>query len=111
MRAVLPIRSAVAERPAEADNRSPQPSPGALADASKATGAFAFTGDGENVKAAVGVEAGGRITPGGTRRIVTVSGAPVSKSEAGCGRDDLHAVAGQTPQVPNRPPTGLGGAV
>ena len=45
------------------------PVPGTLADASKFNGTFAEPALGDTVKLGVGVPAGGRITPGGTRRI------------------------------------------
>ena len=71
------------------------PWPGMLAEASNVERTFICTGVGEIVNDAVGVDAGGRITPVGTRRIVTCSGFAVSKLRAGRRRDDLDAVAGQ----------------
>src|SRR3979490_2510158 len=50
------------------------PVPGKLEDASKFNGTFALAGLGETVNLAVGVSAGGRITPGGTRRISVENG-------------------------------------
>ncbi|MEO8257119.1 MAG: hypothetical protein ABI868_07210 [Acidobacteriota bacterium] len=47
--------------------------PGVLDDASRFNGTFKPAGVGETVKLAVGDPAGGRITPGGTRRIVAVA--------------------------------------
>src|SRR6185369_9844515 len=60
------------------------PSPNAhaydvIADASNVERTFICTGVGVTVNDAVGVDAGGRITPGGTSRIITRSGLAVSK--------------------------------
>jgi hypothetical protein len=49
----------------------PLTAPPQLFDASKIDAILKFTGVGLTVNAAVGVWAGGRITPGGTRRIST----------------------------------------
>ena len=53
--------------------------PGLLADASNVAATFIWTGCGDTVNDAVGAPAGGRITPVGTRRIITCSGLDVAK--------------------------------
>src|SRR5262249_40086404 len=85
--------------------------PPQLVDASKVDGILKFTGVGEIVNCAVGVCAGGKMTPGGARRICTDSGLSVPKFVlVGVATINTH-VPGKPLHVPNTPFGGLGGAV
>src|SRR6516164_7406284 len=87
------------------------PVPGELDEASKFDATLKLTGVGEMVNCAVGAPAGGRMTPIGTRRMVTVSGFAVVKFVAVAVATIDTQLPGSPEQVPNSPLTGLGGAV
>jgi hypothetical protein len=81
------------------------PDPGSLVDASKVVGTLTFTGWGDNVNAAVGEPAGGRMMPVGTSRMLAIWGVTVSKLL-------LVGVATIVTMVPDPPSSGDGnGAV
>src|SRR5690349_20044758 len=79
--------------------------PAQLADASKITGMLKFTGVGVNLNFAVGVSACGRITPGGTRLMLTVDRTPVLSLPMGTAPIDT------TDPLPPCSAGGAGGAV
>src|SRR5262249_1020481 len=82
-----------------------------LADATTCTGAFAAGAGGASGKLGAGVCAGGRMTPGGARRICTDSGLTVPKFVlVGVAMTNTH-VPGKPLHVPYTPFDGLGGAV
>jgi hypothetical protein len=87
------------------------PWPGTLADASNVERTFICTGVGVTVNDAVGVDAGGRITPGGTSRIITRSGLAVSKPRPLGVATISTQFPGRPLHVPKIPAVGGGGAV
>jgi len=92
------------------------PGPGTLAEASNVERTFNCTGVGVIVNDAVGVDAGGRITPGGTSRIradceVAASEDPPVPPVVVATMSTHVPGSGGAPHVSNRPPAGLGGAV
>src|SRR5712671_4383305 len=93
------------------EHRPPTGGPPQLVDASKITGMLKFTGVGEKVNCAVGGGAGGRITPGGTSRMVVISGFVKAKFAPVAVATMLTHVPGSELQVPKTPFDGLGGAV
>jgi hypothetical protein len=87
------------------------PRPGMLAEASNVERTFNCTGVGVTVNDAVGAPAGGRITPGGTSRMVTLSGVAVSKPKPEAVATISTQLPGRLLHVPKIPAVGLGGAV
>jgi hypothetical protein len=87
------------------------PVPIVLGDASNVTGTPMRAVVGDIVNAAVGVPAGGRMTPGGTRRIVTVSGLTATKFVPVGVAMIVTQVPGEMPHVPDCPAGFCGGAV
>src|SRR5262245_4828595 len=85
--------------------------PPQLAEASNCTGELAAGFGGANTKLGVGVCVGGRITPGGDRRIVTKPGVKVPKFVPVGVAMISTQVPGRPLHVPNTPFDGLGGAV
>jgi hypothetical protein len=87
------VNACVTERPAAAGVPSPKfqeydvicdaPVPGWLVEASKMTGEFMTALSGDITNAAVGDPAGGRITPGGMRRMATWAKFAASKLPTG----------------------------
>src|SRR5437899_666825 len=85
--------------------------PPQLLDASNWTGELADGCAGLKSKAGTGNCVGGRITPGGTRRICTLCGLALAKLVPVAVATIVTQVPGSCPQVPNTPFDGLGGAV
>src|SRR5207244_5662629 len=85
--------------------------PAQLAEASNATAALAAGADGANENTAVGVDGGGRMTPGGTSRIVTPSGFAASKLVPVGVATISTQLPGKPLHVPKMPAVGAGGAV
>jgi hypothetical protein len=87
------------------------PAPATLDEASNWAAKFATGLDGDTLKAAVGVDAGGKITPGGTSRISTDVGFAVSKFDPLAVATIDTQLPARPLQVPNTPLVGDGGAV
>src|SRR3954469_13742238 len=95
-----------------APGQLPPPSgPPQLADASNNTAVFVVADPDVTRATATGVSAGGRMTPVGTRRIITCSGlAPVKSVEVAVATIDTQLPT-RPLHVPNTPLDGLTGAV